>query len=238
MEDPLDALRRRLYEPGSTAADVEAYRAAEAERLGAAEEPAGSVAARRGRRRGPLVAGALLVAGAAVAALAVLARPEVPSPSASTAAPAGTIAVSAGTRARFVSALEAGQDPGLLSWLFEHPEARDAALLGEGRADSTAFTGDGPTTLMLSPTSEKERAGHITVVLLTDRDARYVWQATVVAESNDRSGPDPAVAEHDGSAGRGAPVTGTVGYDGGVPTRLTLLLPTGIRWAAVVVYSD
>ncbi|GAA2753642.1 hypothetical protein [Amnibacterium kyonggiense] len=234
MEDPLDSLRRRLYESGSTAADVEAYRAAEAERL-VVEPPATPKVARRRGRRGLVAAGVVLLVAAGVALVVV--RPAV-RPAERPAPAASGIAAPVATRARFAAALDAGRDPGLLDWLNAHPKALLASLRSAGRADSTAFTGAGPTTMTLSPTTEEERAGHLTVVLVTDRAARYVWRATVVAQHNDRSGPEPPVAAHEGGARRGAPVSGTVGYDGGVPTRLTLLLPTGVRWAAVVVYTD
>lgn len=234
MEDELERLRRRLYAPGSTAADVEAYRAAEAARLvvDGKAEPAPSQ--RHERRPLRLVVGVLLLVAVVIAF--VVARPAAHPMTAATSR--GAIAVSASSRAHFAAVLDGRRDPGLLGWLYGHPEALRAASLTAGRADSTEFAGTGPATVPLSPTTEKERAGHLTVVLVTDRDTRYVWRATVVAQHNDRSGPEPAVAAHEGSALRGGPVSGTVGYDGGVPTRLTLLLPTGIRWAAVVVYTD
>ena len=238
-DDGLDELRRRLYAPDVTDADLAAYRAAES-----AEEPATAVAGTARRlplagRAGAIVAATLLVAAGVVAV--GIAHPfaaSIPAPSPASSTSAGRIAVSADVRDGFIRDLRADVDPGLLAYLDAHPAALLEALRTAGRADSTEFTGVGPSTLSLSPTSAAEKAGHVTVVLVTDRRVAYDWRATTVAVSNDRSGPEPAVAVHAGRADPGAPVSGTVGYSGGVPTRLTLLLSTGVRWAAVVVYTD
>ena len=237
-DEERDSLRRRLYAPDATDADREAYLAAES-----ADDPQ-PVAAPAPTRRIPLrvrlvaIAGSTLLVAAGVVVLATGHPLAQRSPGPGSTAPAGTVPVPATVRDRFVRDLRAGVDPGLLAYLDGHPETLLAALRTAGRADSTEYTGVGPTTAALSPTTIAERAGHVTVVLVTDRDLGYDWRATKVAESNDRSGPEPPVASHDGRVKQGEPVSGTVGYSGGVPTRLTLLVPNGARWAAVVVYSD
>jgi hypothetical protein len=235
-DDGLGELRRRLYAPDATDADIAAYRAAQEGRdreSGAEAAPS----ARRSRRRTVVIAGASLLA-ATVLVLTVghpfAGTPPSPSPS----AVSGRITVPPSVREGFRHDLATGVDPGLLAYLDGHPAGLLEALRTAGRADSTEFTGTGPTTLPLSPTTIAEQAGHVTVVLVTDRAVGYDWRATVVAEGNDRSGPEPPVAVHAGRARAGEPVSGTVGYSGGVPTGLTLLLPTGARWAAVVVYTD
>lgn len=226
----LDELRRRLYAPDATEADVVAYRAARSADDQAGDGAPPPPARRRSAARLGAIATATLVVVAGAVVLAV-AHPPAPTPSRTAPAPAGRIAVPASVRNGFVRDLETGADPGLLAYLDAHP----AALRTRVRTDRTESTGVGPTTLALAPPTTTERAGHVTVVLVTDRQVAYEWRATVIAASNDRSGPEPSVATHDGRAASGEPVSGTVGYEGGVPTALTLLLPTGVRWAAVVL---
>lgn len=233
-----ERLRLRLYAPGATQADVEAYRATEP---GALPEPDGIRArARRGLvlRSGAAGAGIALAIVGIVAV--VVAHPFAPAPvptSSIAEVEAGELAVPEAARAGFLRAFDAGEDPQLLTYLDAHPRLLLTRLRGAGRPDSTGLSGIGPATVALSPTNAAERSGRVTVVLLVDRSGRYDWQATRVAMENDRSGPEPPVAEHAGTARAGVPVSGTVVYSSGVPTRLTMLLPTGMRWAAVVVYS-
>lgn len=236
-----EQLRRRLYEPGASQADIEAYRAVEPR--GAPEHhDVGAVRSRSALRAG--AAGAAIALAAVGVVALVVAHPfapsrDVPTPTTTTAAvDAGEVPVPASARAAFLSAFDDGDDPQLLGWLDAHPDALLTRLRGAGRPDSTEFTGVGPATITLSPTTPAERSGRFTVVLVTDQASRFEWEATRVAMSNDRSGPEQPVATHDGSSRAGVPVSGTVVYSTGVPTRLTVLLPTGARWAAVVVYSS
>lgn len=253
-DEELAELRRRLYAPGATDADRAAFRAAELSRSEAPADPPAPVqeplpappppAARPtpSRFRVAAIGGAALLVVAGVVGVAVghpFATPPVtasptPSPRLSVI---GSIAIPAAVRSGFVRELRAGRDPGLLAYLDGHPETLLEGMRAEGRTDTTGFSGVGPTTLNLAPTLSTA-AGHITLVLVTERAVHFEWTPTTVADANDRSGPERPVANLDGAAEAGQPVSGTVAYSGGVPSRLTLIVPAAIHWGIVVVYTD
>ena len=254
-DDELDALRRRLYSPDATDGDRAAFAAAEAAR--AVPEPV--IASAIVVEPPPPTPGAptssvparwriLAIGGATAlvlvsAVLVAVGHPFAPRPVPATATPSpqvsviGSISVPASAQAAFLRELRAGKDPELLAYLDAHPATLLGGLRTAGRTDTTGFSGTGPSTLNLAP-QQSTTHGHMTLVLVAESDVHFQWTPTTVAESNDRSGPERPVANLDGAAEAGQPVSGTVAYSGGVPSRLTLLLPSGVRWGAVIVYTD
>ena len=251
----LDALRRRLYAPDVTEAEVAAYRAAAERRVEEAEAPAhdhrGRPAAAEGVRHGrrALVGGgaAVLLVAAGIAVL-VTAHPlagltgATSTPTPSVTAPVrlaeGAVPTSIASRAGFVSALQGGREPGLLQYLFEHRAYLPAAISTVQRADSTEYAGQGSSTLALAPSDLAQHGGRVTVFLVLDRPATYSWRAQRVAQRNDRSGPVVELAEQAGRNRAGEPTTTTFRYDGRAPTRLAVYTDETVKWGAVVVFTD
>lgn len=242
-----DGLRRRLYAPGATEEDVEAYRTV----AGHQPEPASpqplpaptSTPARR-RRTGLLAAGGvLLVVVVATAGIAVaggrVAGPVPTGTARAVAVPVQTtlpIAVSA--RLEFVRNLEAGRLAGLLPFFLNTPAARPTAIRTVGRAASDEFRGVGAGTIALEPSALAARRGRMTVLLVVDTVDGFEWRATRLAQTNDRSGPEVPVARRAGVLQPGEVGTTTITYRGGAPTSLQVLVGPGVRWGAVVVFTD
>jgi len=251
----LDALRRRLYAPDVTEAEVAAYRAA-AERSAEAEAPAHdhrgrpAAAAKRvphGRRAllGGGVAALLVTAGIAVlvtthplAAFTGAAASPTPSVTAATRLIEGEVPTSVASRAEFVSALQGGREPGLLEYLYEHRTYLPAAISTPRRAASTEYAGQGSSTLALDPSDLTQAGGRVTVFLVLDRPATYSWRAQRVAQLKDPSGPVLELAEQAGSNRAGEPTTTTFRYEGRAPTRLAVYTDETVKWGAVVVFTD
>ena len=249
----LDALRRRLYAPDVTEAEVAAYRAA-AERQTAAEAPAHEHRSRPTRALAPrghraLVGGAagVLLVAAGIAVL-VTTRPlaaftsAAPSPTPSATAPArlieGAVPTSIASRAAFVSALQSGREPGLLEYLYGHRTYLPASISTPQRAASTEYAGQGSSTLALDPSDLTQHGGRVTVFLVLDRPATYSWRAQRIAHLDDRSGPVLELAEQAGSNRAGEPTTTTFRYEGRAPTRLAVYTDETVKWGAVVVFTD
>ena len=227
-----DALRRRLYAPDVTEAEVAAYRATRRTPVD--------------RARIAVVAGAVLLVAAVVIVVLVSTRPPAavapPRASLSSAVPPAltqsTIPASASMRLAFVGALQEGRSAGLLPFFLAHPTARPANLRTNGRADSTEYSGHGSSTIALDPSALAEHGGRVTVIVVTDRAAAFTWTAERIAQRNDRSGPVVTLATQRGSTRPGEPVASTFVYDGGAPARLALELGARVHWGAVVVFTD
>jgi hypothetical protein len=239
----LDDLRRRLYVPGASPEDVGRYEAAAGRPEGDLEPtlPAG----RRSRSRriaavvGTLVAGVALAVGVAAVVGAVAGGPRpAPSASPSPAVLVMQLAAPAPARAAFDAALGSGRQAGLLQYLYRHPDRLPPAILTVGRADSTEYSGEGPTTVSLSPSALAERGGRVTVILVLGRTGRYQWRSIRVAATNDVVGPGAAVTSDGGELQAGAPVAGTFSYGRGAPSRLRVVVADRTRWGAVVVFTD
>ncbi|GAA4741762.1 hypothetical protein GCM10025783_11220 [Amnibacterium soli] len=248
----LDALRRRLYAPDVTEAEVAAYRAAAAQQqeVGAvASAPARrartTTSPRTPRRRTALIAGgaALLVAAASTVLvtthpLAGLTASSSPSPSPLARLIEGEVPTSLASRSEFVASLQGGREPGLLEYLYEHRTYLPQAISTPQRAASTEYAGQGSSTIALDPSSLAQDGGRVTVFLVLDRAATYSWRAQRIAQRNDRSGPVLELAEQAGRNRAGEPTTTTFRYDGRAPTRLAVYTDETVKWGAVVVFTD
>ncbi|WP_147392065.1 hypothetical protein [Amnibacterium setariae] len=254
----LDALRRRLYAPDVTEADVAAYRAAQAR----AEDAPAAHPVRAVRRTSPAAASAarpevsrrtaLVAAGGGAAAIAaavvvltgrpfagLVAQDARPAPTATARRiGAAVLPASLGTRRRFVAALQGGGQAGLLEYLYGHPVLLPASMRSYARADSTEYSGQGTTTIALAPSRLAEAGGRFTVVLVTDRAATFSWRAERIAERNDRSGPVVLVGSHAGSGRAGEPTSFTFAYDVGAPLRLVVYTDETVKWGAVVAFTE
>lgn len=251
----LDALRRRLYAPGATEADITAYRTAIEQDEEPTDQPIADVARPAVRRRRAVAwaavaaAAVLVVAALGVTAVAQL-RPlagETERPDATTAttgAPEaeaeaeGTIPTSAAVRLAFVRALRSGRTPGLLNYVFEHPEYRPSTLRTTGAAASNEYSGQATHTIALDPPSSTANGGWMTVIVLLDSDTPFSWQAERIDQRDDRSGPVVPVGSHRGSARAGVPISATIPYTGAAPTRLAVFVDESVRWDVVVVFPD
>ena len=244
-DEELDALRRRLYAPGAGREDVARYAAAT---TGAPEEPAVPDAPPpdRGRRRPILVVGIAVLAAVAVAAAVGTAAghpmavpTSSPSPSGSPASDGvdeADLPVPASVRVGLIARLNGGEHAGLLDLLEADPGLLPPQLRTVGRADSIEYSGEGTTTFALSPSALADRGGRVTVIVVLAQPGRYTWRASRLVQRPTVHEKD--VASHAGAAGSGAPVAATVGYGRGAPSRLTVLVPDGTHWGAVVVFTD
>ncbi len=245
-DEELDALRRRLYAPGAGREDVARYAAA----TGAAEEPAAPDAppppVNRGRHRRVVAAGVtVLVALAVAAAVGTAAGHPIAGPT-SSASPStspeadavdeSALPVPASVRVGLVARLNGGEPADLLDLLEADSGLLPPQLRTVGRADSLEYSGEGTTTLALSPSALADRGGRVTVIVVLAQPGRYTWRASRVVQRP--TVHEQVVASHGGEAGPGAPVAATVGYGRGAPSRLAVLVPAGTRWGAVVVFTD
>jgi hypothetical protein len=163
----------------------------------------------------------------------------VPTPTARVAVqpPQSLLPIGATTRAAFVQSLEAGGDAGIGVHLYEHPEARPAAVRTVTRAAADEYHGTGTTTVSLSPTRLAQHGGRVTVVVVLDRDARFAWSLTRVA-SDGSDQPEQVVGVQRGALSAGAAATGTAGYDAAAPDRITVLVAADVRWGVLVAFTD
>ena len=248
--DDLDALRRRLYAPDVTPEEIERYRALVAERTvdgpatddRAPDAPASGPP--HGRRRIVLAAlSTLAVVGLAAVGVGEASRPHpAPVPTA-TSAPRGpssfdgsSVAVPAPVRAMFVKELRAGRSAGVLRYLYEHPDALPAQLRTPGRADSYERFGVSTAYVFLFPSPAAQRGGRLTVAV-TLATAVPVQLRALRADS----GMQSFIERLDDGAVRGVPglpMVRTVVYDGEAPTVLELIVPRGVRWDVVAVFTD
>ncbi|WP_375387551.1 hypothetical protein [uncultured Amnibacterium sp.] len=246
--DPADDLRRRLYAPGASAADVARYRTLagpepEPGTAAPSPDPRPDPPARR-RRTALLAAGGLLTALAVGAAGIAVAGGRGPDPAATRTPPAvavpvqTTLPIEVAARVGFVRALASGGDAGLLQFFLDNPDARPDAIRTISRAASDEYHGTGSGTIALEPSALAERGGRMTVLVVLDDAAKFEWRATRLAQSNDRSGPEVPVDRRSGLLQPGEVGTTTIAYRSGAPTSLLVLVGEGVRWGAVVVFTD
>ncbi|MBW4040863.1 MAG: hypothetical protein HIU86_01875 [Acidobacteria bacterium] len=244
----LDGLRRRLFGPDASAEDVARYEEA-AGGPTRVPPPSGPERPRTGAPRVAVAVAALVVVvalgvGVGVGAGAVAGRTSAaPTTSATSRAPTSSVLLAqlpapASARSAFERSLAAGRGSGLLAYLSAHPDLLPPAIRTVGRADSTEYSGDGTTTLSLSPSALAERGGRVTVILVLARTGRYLWRSIRVPATADRVAAGAAVTSAGGQVQAGAPVAGTFTYGRGAPARLTVVVADGTRWGAAVVFTD
>jgi hypothetical protein len=141
-------------------------------------------------------------------------------------------------RTRFKQALEETGTASLASYLAGHPESRLAIAPMPTRAEAREYLGVGTRAVALTPPAVAGRGGRVTVILLTARSGAVEWSATRTAarEHSETFAQEVGAARIVQTAG--FPVDTMVRYSGAPPTRLTIAPQSGVRWDALVVFSD
>lgn len=238
--DPLDPLRRRLYAPRATAADVDRYVEAAGARPSTAESSPEAAPHVRRRSRTVIVVAALVVVGLLVAAITVgstVHRSSAPTPAVRTAE-TQVLAVPAPPRAAFVRNLRAGRDAGLSAYFFAHPEARPAQLTTLQRAATEEHHGRGAQVVRLAPSSAADHGGRLTVILILADGGAAGWSASRTATGTGHVPVEQVVAAARDGYAPGAPAGVTVRYAGKAPDRLRVQAPEGDPFGVVAVFSN
>lgn len=235
-----EALRRRLYRPGASPADVAAYAGREDPRPAPLSPERAPVPPVRSRR---LPAVAVLTAAVLIAAVALTRaghpareRPA-PDPTPTPAAVVETVVRTAtADRNGFVRALTAADRAGIGPWLDRHAERLPGVLAQATRSDTLEFTGSGSRTLLLDPPSVGDDGGHVTVLAVTAVDARLTW--TLLGDAPDLA--RGAVAGTRTAVQRaGALTSSSVDWlPGRRPGTLLVVAPDGVRWGVAAVFSS
>lgn len=224
-----EGLRRRLYAPGASTADVDRYREV-------APQPAAREAPRR-RRLARVVPGVLMVlvvsgillAGAAARSVTPAVVPVVAAPT--------VLQVSDADRRAIREALAARDDIAVAGFLL----ARRAppALRTATRSLIVEQTGTGPATVGVDPESAAAFRGRATVLLVLGRAGEAGW--TTFWRRVDASGIRTLERQQQ-RAGRqeaGDLTTATYRYGSGEqPVKVRVRAPAGVRWAVEVVFTD
>lgn len=233
-----EALRRRLYRPGASAADVAAY--ADGEKAPEPDLPPRPAPA--GRARLPLPSLAVLAVGAVVCAV-VLIRPGAPEPQRQ-ASPAPTTAAAVETivrtgqsdRVGFIRSLVAADEAGIGLWLDRHAQRLPGVLAQSTRSDTLEFAGAGSRTLLLDPPSIGQDGGHVTVLVVTAVDARVTW--TLLGDAPDL-GRGAVTGTRTAVQRAGALTSAALDWaPGRRPGTLLVVAPDGVRWGVAAVFSS
>jgi hypothetical protein len=141
-------------------------------------------------------------------------------------------------RTRFKQALEETGSASLASYLSDHPESRLAMAPMPTRAEAREYLGVGTRAVALRPPAVAGHGGRVTVVLLTARSGAVAWSTTrtVVRKNFTTYAQKVGAARIVHTAG--FPVDTMIRYSGAPPTRLTIAALAGVRWDALVVFSD
>ena len=246
----LEALRQRLYVPGATQQDRDAFAAAEAEQAAAraaaasrsaVDEPAaGPPPMRDPGRPARAVPRRLLVAGAGVgvaalaaaSASALLARPQGPTPRAPI-----TLALTEEDRVELLQNLARGGAAGIGAYLVTH---RSPPGLGDATSYTTAeLHGRGPAVVAIDPDGFVPDAGRATVLVVADRSGAVSWTASRLGTAGSPAVRLIRITSRGGDQVAGALTTATFSYTAGRrPVRLAVTVPDDVRWGAAVVLSD
>ncbi|MGT2427129.1 hypothetical protein [Amnibacterium kyonggiense] len=224
----LDALRRRLYRPGSTESDVLRYLA---ERSDVAPDapPETVPALPRARIRRLLPAAALTATAAAAVAVALVVppgRPPAPRPSAlgsATSSPAPVLV----------------QDIGDGDTLTVPRRASSTGVPAAVAVDGAAvvgqrFAGSGNALLVIDPPRGSTRGGVATVAVTAAGPVPVAWRALAPVYRG-RWIPVSAVLARGSSTGpAGAIAPRSFRYAAAPPSRVAVIAPAGVRWSVVV----
>lgn len=228
-----EVLRRRLYAPGASAADVAHYRGL----VPAVALPTDPVPRRGFRPRSllvPLVVVAVIVSGVAIARVAASAAtvPVVP-----VVLPPQRIPLSSADRASIRTALASRDDIAVAGFLVAH--RAPPALLTATRSLLVEQTGTGRATVDLDPDSAATFQGRATVLLVLERSAEVGW--TTYRRRVDPSGVRALERQQQrrGSQEAGGLTGDTFRYSSGDrPVEIRVDAPAGTRWAVEVVFTD
>lgn len=230
--DEAEALRRRLYAPGASDADVERYRTTE-QAAAPAEAPVDVVAAPR-RRRFPVVPVVLvtllaLLGGVAVARATTAVRPDLVAPS--------VLPMTAADRQDIAEDLAAGRRGAIAAFLLTHPSP--PALRHATRFFTIERAGVGSGTVDLSGVPAAASSGRATVLLVLGADGDASWSTFRRAATAGGTARDVQQRVRGGRFEADRLTADTFRYGSGDrPVQLRVQAPDGIRWGAAVVYSD
>ncbi|MGT2427157.1 hypothetical protein [Amnibacterium kyonggiense] len=238
MREDAEALRRRLYAPGASEADVDRFRDAGAVDAAAADPvPAGAAdpPQRRPARTRAVILGALALA-VLVVVLAVAAgraatgteRPETP---------LTVLPMTAEDRQDVADAFVDGRSAGIAAYLVTHrapPTLRTAT-----RLFTEEHAGTGPATVDLDPGPASAVEGRATVLVALQQAGRVSWSA--FRRQVDATGEQRLVLQRE----RGGELDGDQLTDdafpyrtGDRPVQVRIDAAPGARWGFAVVYSD
>jgi len=237
MRDDAEALRRRLYAPGASEADVERFLAAEAVLVAGPEPsppleealPAGAP------RRRPLVVAVLVL----VALLAVLAFAAARGAAGARDAevPPTPLRMTEADRQDIANAFAGGSSAGIAAFLVTH--RAPPALRTATRFFTEEHVGIGTATVDLEPAPAEAFSGRATVMLVLEQPGRVAWSA--FRRQVDAAGEQRLVLQRQ----RGGDLDGeqltsdTFRYaSGDRPVQVRIQAPPGARWGFAVVYSD
>lgn len=230
-EDAED-LRRRLYAPGASPADVDRYRVVEPP---AHEAPVPEALPAGPARRRYLLTAAVVVVAAVVATGVTVARL-----SAATESPllAPTpIAMSAEDRADSEQFLADGDGGGIAAFLLTHRVTPQLASATRFTTLEDAGTGDG--TFEVTGVPAVAFQGRATVLLVLEHDGDARW--TTFRRQVDPSGEQRLVRQRarGGHQDAGVITTDTFRYGSGDrPIEVRVQAPAGDRWGIAVVLTD
>ena len=234
-----EGLRRRLYAPGASSADLERYRGTgPARHLPVAVADPARLPPPVRRRTSALVV-PLVVAVLVVGAF-VVARGAGRSATASivpvVAAPTG-LTISPDDRQAVRDALASRDDAAVASFLVSH--RAPPALLTASRSLLVEQTGTGTATVGVDPESAAAFRGRATVLLVLGRSSDAGW--TTFRRTVDASGARTLEPQRErrGPQAAGGLTTDTYRYGSGAqPVEVRVGAPKGVRWAVEVVFTD
>lgn len=232
--EDVEGMRRRLYAPGASTADVDRYRGLGVVQRAVPLEDRRQVLRRRPRILVPAVVAALVLSGIAVATGA--ARSAIPVVVPVVRAPTA-IAIGPGDRETVVEALGAQDDVTVAGFLLDHRATPE--LLTATRSLLVEQSGIGSATVQVDPESASAFRGRATVLLVLDRSVRAGWTtywrrveasgALTLERQQQRAGQQPA----------GGLTAATYRYGSGEqPVEVKVQAPTGVRWAVEIVFTD
>ncbi|MBW4040869.1 MAG: hypothetical protein HIU86_01905 [Acidobacteria bacterium] len=231
--DDAEDLRRRLYAPGASIADVERYRDLESPPPPGLVEPPSPPPPARPWRLLSLVAVAVVVllvaVGIGVARATTAAQDAIPAPT--------PVRMSADDRQEIETNLADGNGAGIAAFLVTH--RAPPALVGVRRAFTVERTGTGDGVAQIAPVTAETFRGHATVLIALEQSGEMEW--TLYRRRIDPSGSQQLVLQRQrrGLQDAGALTTDTFRYaSGDRPVEVHVQAPAGVRWGIAVVLSE
>ncbi|MGN6444077.1 hypothetical protein [Amnibacterium sp.] len=231
VRDDAEELRRRLYAPGASDADVERYRRVEPAVVVAERTPPPPPPAPPRRSRLLAVAVVVLVVVVALVVVVTQARstPPVPQPT--------PVPMTAADRQDALTDLAAGNGGGIAAFLLTHraPPGLEHAT----RFYTLEDAGIGPGTFEVAPVTAETFRGRATVLLVVDRPADVQWTTFRRAIGPDGVQRLVLQEQRGGEQAAGSLTSATFRYGSGDrPVELRVAAPDGVRWGVAIVLSD